>query len=147
MPGWRVGWMVVPDYMVDRLAAIARNLYISPAAASQHVALKAMDCTDDLDKHIKRYRRNRDILMQEMPKAGFNKFLKPQGAFYFYAHVKDLHADSREFALKMLDETGVVAMPGTPFDPVNGHQYIRFSYAGSTEDIEEAVKRLQAWKR
>lgn len=147
MPGWRVGWMVVPDYLVDRLAAIARNLYISPAAASQHVALKAMDCTDDLNKHIERYRRNRDILLQEMPKAGFDKFLKPQGAFYFYAHVANLHKGSSEFALKMLAETGVAAMPGTPFDPINGHQYMRFSYAGSTEDIEEAIKRLQAWKR
>ena len=68
MPGWRVVWMVVPDYMVDRLAAIARNLYISPAAASQHVALKAMDCTDDLDKHIERYRRSME---EELAVLGF----------------------------------------------------------------------------
>ena len=147
MPGWRVGWMVVPEYLVDRIGAIGRNLFISPPTPSQHVALTAMDCSDELDEHLARYRQNRDIMLEQMPQIGFDTFLKPQGAFYFYAHVKHLHEDAKQFALEMLEATGVVAMPGSAYDPLHGHHYMRFSYAGSTEDVVEAMQRLKKWRQ
>ena len=146
MPGWRVGWMVVPDDMVERCQNITRNLYLSAPAPSQYAALKAMDCQSELDQHLIRYRKNAEILVNEMPKAGFDKFHITQGAFYFYAHVAHLHKDANEFCLEMLEATGISAMPGSAFDPINGHQYMRFSYAGSTADIEEAADRLKKWR-
>ena len=146
MPGWRLGWMVVPEVLVDPLQKLARNLYISPPGPSQYTALAAFECEDLLDQHIVRYAKNRDILLENMPKAGFNLFPPLDGAFYLYAHVEHLTQDSVAFCKQMLRETGIIATPGTDFDPIHGHHYIRFSYAGATEDIEEATKRLIAWR-
>ena len=146
MPGWRLGWMVVPEILVDPLRKLARNLYIAPPAPSQFTALACFECQDTLDAHVKHYAINRDIFLKEMPKAGFDKFPPLDGAFYLYAHVQHLTMDSVEFCKKMLRETGVVATPGTDFDPVHGHHYVRFSYAGSTEDIKEATARLIKWR-
>ncbi len=145
MPGWRLGWMVVPEVLVDPLRKLARNLYICPPGPSQVTALACFDCQDTLESHVKRYAINRDILLTEMPKAGFDKFPPLDGAFYLYAHVQHLTIDSVEFCKKMLREIGVVATPGSDFDPIHGHHYVRFSYAGSTEDIKEATSRLIQW--
>lgn len=147
MPGWRLGWMVVPEVLVDPLRKLARNLYISPPGPSQYTALACFECQETLEKHIKRYAVNRDIFLKEMPKAGFDKFTPLDGAFYLYAHVKHLTVDSVEFCKQMLRETGIVATPGTDFDPIHGHHYVRFSYAGSTEEIKEATARLINWGR
>jgi aspartate/methionine/tyrosine aminotransferase len=147
MPGWRLGWIVVPESLVESMQKLARNLYISPPGPSQYTALAAFECKDILDEHIKRYAKNRDILLENMPKAGFDLFPPLDGAFYLYAHVKHLTKDSVEFCKKMLRETGIIATPGTDFDPIHGHHYVRFSYAGSTEDILEATKRLIEWRQ
>lgn len=145
MPGWRLGWMVVPEVLADPLQKLARNLYISPPGPSQYTALACFDCTKTLEAHVKRYATNRDVFLKEMPKAGFDKFPPLDGAFYLYAHVKHLTKDSVAFCKEMLRKTGVVAAPGTDFDPKHGHHYVRFSYAGSTDDIEEATARLIKW--
>jgi aspartate/methionine/tyrosine aminotransferase len=147
MPGWRIGWMVVPEDLINNCGAIIRNMYLAAPTPCQYAAIAAMDCRTELDEHLKRYAKNRDILLSEMPKAGFDKFLQPEGAFYFYAHVKHLHHDSHLYAQEILKNVGVAAMPGTDFDPHHGHHYMRFSYAGKTEDIEEAVKRLREYNQ
>jgi aspartate/methionine/tyrosine aminotransferase len=146
MPGWRLGWMVVPENMVESITNLAHNLYISPSAPSQVGALAALDCRDELDGHVVRYKRNRDILVRELPKIGFDRFTAPNGAFYLYCHVAHLHEDSVAFATEMLESCGVLTTPGTSFSPAHGHHFLRMSYAGSTEDIEEAVARLKRWR-
>lgn len=146
MPGWRLGWMVVPEVLAEPLQKLARNLYICPPGPSQYMALACFECRDTLESHIQRYAINRDILLSEMPKAGFDKFPPLDGAFYLYAHVQHLTMDSVDFCKKMLQEIGVIATPGTDFDPIHGHHYVRFSYAGSTEDIKEATARLIKWR-
>ncbi len=146
MPGWRLGWMVVPEEFSAPLQKLARNLYICPPGPSQFTALASFECRKTLDSHVERYGINRDLFLKEMPKAGFDKFPPLDGAFYLYAHVKHLTIDSVRFCKEMLDKTGVIATPGTDFDPVHGHHYVRFSYAGSTEDIQEAIARLIKWR-
>ncbi len=146
MPGWRLGWMVVPETMVEPITNLAHNLYISPSAPSQVGALAALDCRDELDQHVVRYKRNRDLLVRELPKIGFDKFTAPHGAFYLYCHVEHLHEDSVQFATDMLESCGVLTTPGSSFSPAHGHHFLRFSYAGSTEDIEEAIVRLKRWR-
>jgi aspartate/methionine/tyrosine aminotransferase len=145
MPGWRLGWMVVPDNIIDSVRAIARAFFISPPAPSQHVALTAMDCQNELQSHVQQYAENREFLLEEMPKAGYNRFTSVDGAFYFYAHVKHLHEDSLEYCKAMIRDLGVVATPGTAFDPLQGQHYVRFSFAGNIGTIRKAVKLLQAW--
>ncbi|MEE3328123.1 MAG: aminotransferase class I/II-fold pyridoxal phosphate-dependent enzyme [Myxococcota bacterium] len=146
MAGWRLGWMVVPEYLATPIASLAHNLYLCPPAPAQVGALKAIDCRAELDTHVERYRRNRDVMLNGLPQLGFDRFTAPHGAFYLYCHVEHLTEDSVQFCEEMLEGAGVLAAPGSDFCPNTGQHYIRFSYAGATEQVEEAVHRISRWR-
>ena len=146
MTGWRLGWMLVPPDLCRAVECLAQNLFISPPTLPQLAAETAFDCKGELDAHVARYRRNRDLLLQELPKAGLSRFAPPDGAFYLYADIEGL-GDSEDFCQRMLAESGVAATPGVDFDRARGQRYVRFSYAGSTAAIAEAAERLIAWQR
>ncbi|WP_210092487.1 aminotransferase class I/II-fold pyridoxal phosphate-dependent enzyme [Ruegeria sp. HKCCSP346] len=143
MTGWRVGWMVVPEDQVRVVERIAQNMFICAPHASQVAALAAMDCEDELQANLDVYRRNRALMLDGLPKAGFTKIAPPDGAFYVYADVSDLTDDSRAFAAEILDKAGVAVTPGLDFDPQRGHTTLRFSYARSTADIQDGLERLR----
>ncbi len=145
MTGWRIGWMVVPEDHVRRIERLAQNLFICPPHASQVCALAALDCTDELQANVATYARNREMLLRELPKAGFTHLAPPDGAFYIYADVSEMTDDSPALAREILDEAGVSVTPGLDFDPVRGHRFLRFSYAGSHDDMIEGAERLKAW--
>ena len=147
MTGWRVGWMVVPQDLVRPIERLAQNFFISVPTLSQHVALAAFDCREELDGHVRRYRTNRDLLLDGLPGAGLKTFAPAEGAFYLYADVNHLTNDSREFCSRMLKETGVATTPGVDFDRARGAGTLRISFAGSTAEMEEAVRRLKAWRQ
>ncbi|MEP5632142.1 MAG: aminotransferase class I/II-fold pyridoxal phosphate-dependent enzyme [Tateyamaria sp.] len=142
MTGWRIGWMVVPEDHVRIVERIAQNMFICPPHASQVAALAAMDAHEELQGNMDVYRANRALMLDGLPKAGFTRIAPPDGAFYVYADVSDLTADSRAFAAEILEKAGVAVTPGLDFDPVRGHQTLRFSYARSTADIAEGLRRL-----
>ncbi|WP_288940342.1 aminotransferase class I/II-fold pyridoxal phosphate-dependent enzyme [uncultured Roseovarius sp.] len=142
MTGWRVGWMVVPEDHVRVVERLAQNLFICPPHASQVAALAAMDCHDELQANMEVYRANRALMLEGLPKAGFDRIAPPDGAFYVYADVSHITDDSRAFAAEILDKAGVAVTPGLDFDPVRGGGTIRFSYARATADIEEGLDRL-----
>lgn len=145
MTGWRVGWMVVPEAHVRRIERLAQNLFICPAHASQVAALAALDAPEELEANLAVYRANRALLLDGLPAAGFGRIAPPDGAFYVYADVSDRTADSREFARRILTEAGVAVTPGLDFDPQRGLTTLRFSYAGATAEIAEALRRLRDW--
>ena len=147
MTGWRVGWMVVPPHLVRGIERLAQNFYISPVAVSQIGALAAFDAVEELEANKAVYAANRELLLEELPRAGFSKLAPADGAFYFYADVSEMTDDSREFARRILHEAGVAVTPGIDFDPERGHRFIRFSYSGTMKDMAEAAKRLRAWRR
>jgi aspartate/methionine/tyrosine aminotransferase len=147
MTGWRVGWMVVPKPLVRGIERLAQNFYISPAAVSQIGALAAFDAVEELEANKAVYAANRELLLEELPRAGFSKLAPADGAFYFYADVSEMTDDSGIFARRILHEAGVAATPGMDFDPERGSRFIRFSYSGTTRDMAEAAKRLRAWRR
>ena len=142
MTGWRVGWMVVPEDHVRVVERIAQNQFICPSHAAQRLALYAMDCKEELDGNVASYARNRELMIEGLPKAGFTKIAPPDGAFYVYADVSEYTDDSLSFAAEILDKAGVAVTPGLDFDTVNGKHWLRFSYARSTPDIEEGLRRL-----
>ncbi|SFK56411.1 pyridoxal phosphate-dependent aminotransferase [Shimia haliotis] len=142
MTGWRVGWMVVPQDHVRKVERLAQNMFICAPHASQVAALAAMECHEELEANMAVYRANRQLMIEGLPKAGFDKFAPPDGAFYFYVDVSDYTDDSRAFARWILDEAGVAVTPGLDFDPVRGATTLRFSYARATEDIAEGLARL-----
>jgi aspartate/methionine/tyrosine aminotransferase len=147
MTGWRLGWMVIPADLARAIECLAQNLYISPPSLSQAAAVAAFDCHDELRANVARYAANRDLLLKKLPAAGFDHLAPAQGAFYIYADVSKLTNDSEEFCRRMLAETGVATTPGLDFDPHRGRAFMRFSFAGSTEEMDEAADRLAAWLR
>ena len=72
-------------------------------------------------------------------------FLPVDGAFYLYADISGFSSDSFEFATRMLEEAGVAATPGVDFDPFHGRKFLRLCYAGSRDDMREAVERIGNW--
>ncbi|MFU8776126.1 MAG: pyridoxal phosphate-dependent aminotransferase [Roseovarius sp.] len=142
MTGWRIGWMVVPEAHVRVIERLAQNLFICPSHASQVAALAAMDCPEELEANMAVYRRNRALMLEGLPKAGFDRIAPPDGAFYVYADVSHLTRDSRAFAAEILEKVGVAVTPGLDFDPLRGAGTLRFSYARATADIEEGLVRL-----
>lgn len=147
MTGWRLGWMIVPESLLRPVECLTQNLFISAPSLSQAAICEVFNCREELDANVTRYAENRALLLKELPKAGFDKLASADGAFYIYADVAHLTNDSDEFCKRMLAETGVAATPGIDFDPLEGRHYVRFSFAGSTEDMTEAAKRLQTWKK
>lgn len=146
MTGWRLGWMIVPPDMLRSIECLAQNLFISPPSLSQVAAMAAFDSLDELRENVVRYAKNREILLAELPKAGFDRLAPADGAFYIYADVGELTNDSAEFCRRMLTEAQVAATPGLDFDPYRGNAYVRFSFAGSEDDIIRGVQRLKDWR-
>ena len=142
MTGWRVGWMVVPEDHVRVIERIAQNFFICPPHAAQVAALGALEAREDCDALVSVYAENRRLMLEELPKIGFDKIAPPDGAFYIYADVSDLTDDSRAFCAEILEKAGVAVTPGLDFDPRRGAQTLRFSYARGTEDIREGLQRL-----
>ncbi len=88
------------------------------------------------------------MLLEGLPKAGLERILPVDGAFYLYADVSRFSSDSFAFAKQMLEEAHVAATPGIDFDPVSGSRFVRFCYAGATTDMQEAVTRItNGWRR
>lgn len=145
MTGWRLGWMVIPEDLRRPIECLAQNLFISAPSLSQHAALAAFDCHEELQGNVDRYRANRDLLLAALPEAGFDRLAPPDGAFYLYADVGHLTQDSLAFCQQMLAETGVAATPGVDFDPTRGQRYVRFSYAGATDDMAAGAEKLRRW--
>jgi aspartate/methionine/tyrosine aminotransferase len=145
MAPWRLGWLVSPTDMARRTGAYIGNLFLTAPSLSQHAGLAAMDAREELDGHVEVYRRNRELMLEALPKLGLEKIAPPDGAFYIYADVSRFTDDSLAFCLKLLEDTGVATAPGVDFDPVDGKHFIRFSFALSTPQIEEAIDRLEPW--
>jgi len=145
MTGWRIGWMVVPDILVRPIERLQQNLAISVPTLAQIAAEAAFDGREEMEAVKHGYEENRRILIEGLPKAGLEKFVHADGALYLYADVSRFSDDSLDFAKRMLEETHVAATPGVDFDPVHGHNFIRFCYAGSRDEMHEAVARIGKW--
>ena len=148
MTGWRLGWMVVPHHLRDAVERLQQNLYICAPHVSQMAGLAAFDATAELDGHVRRYAANRDLLTSGLAAAGITQVAAADGAFYVYADVTELAlaaGGSTALCGQWLDQLGVAATPGLDFDLARGHRFVRFSYAGATEHIDDACQRLQRW--
>ena len=142
MTGWRVGLMVVPENHIRQVERLAQNMFICAPHASQVVALAAMECREELTAYQAVYQKNRSLMIEGLQKAGFDRIAPPDGAFYIYADISHLTSDSLSFAREILQEAGVAVTPGLDFDTQRGAGSLRFSYAGSSEDIQEGLHRL-----
>ena len=145
MVGWRLGWLLVPPNHLEKARAYVGNLFLTAPSLSQHAGLVALDCDDELQGHVAVYARNRQLLLDALPRLGLTSIAPPDGAFYIYADIGHLTDNSLQFCQDLLRDTGVATAPGLDFDPVEGHRFIRFSFAVSTPEVEDAIKRLSVW--
>lgn len=150
MTGWRLGWLVMPLALQEALTRIGQNVTIAAPTLSQLGAEAAFDCHDECEAYVARYAVNREIVLDGLRAAGFTELAPADGAFYVWAGIDHLVAagrttDSQALCAEWLARLGIATTPGVDFDPTRGHRYVRFSFAGSTADCTEAMRRLRDW--
>lgn len=149
MTGWRLGWIVTPHHLRTRLERLAQNLTIAAPTLSQVAAVAAFDGIEECEKNLDRYRVNRSIVVDGLARAGISKVAPADGAFYVWCDVRHLLNEelptSQKLCTRWLDDIGVAATPGIDFDQSQGDVFVRFSYAGSPQDMSEAMDLLATW--
>lgn len=147
MTGWRLGWMLLPERLRRAVDSLSGNFTLCPPALSQHAAIEAFSTSAyaEVGTHVERYRINRELLLTGLAGLGIDRVAASDGAFYVYADISHLGEESTTWCRRLLDDTGIAMVPGVDFDPVGGRHFVRMSFAGSTEDIEEALVRLDGW--
>jgi len=146
MTGWRLGWLVCPDWAIDAVTRLAQSLYISPPVPAQFGAVAALtpEVWAIVDQRRRLFRERRDLLVAGLRQLGFGVPVMPQGAFYVYARCDRFATDSSELARRLLNEAGVAVVPGDDFGAFEAEHYVRFSYAASIDQLHEALARLDA---
>jgi aspartate/methionine/tyrosine aminotransferase len=147
MTGWRLGWLVVPEAMVPQVEKLAQNLFICASSVAQHagVACFSPEAIAIYEERKAEFKRRRAYIVPALEELGFKVPVMPDGAFYVYADCSALSDDADRLTIEMLNEAGVVLVPGLDFGPHTARQYIRLSYATSMEKLQEAVRRLEAF--
>jgi aspartate/methionine/tyrosine aminotransferase len=145
MTGWRIGWMVLPPELQRRAEMLQQNLFISAPTLSQIAGRVALGERDYAEAQKAGYAENRHLLNAGLAELGFGAVRESDGAFYGYVDVSRFTNDSLAFCREMLDVAGVAATPGIDFDRVNGHRFVRFSYAGTRATIEEGLERMRGF--
>src|SRR5687768_4870301 len=148
MTGWRLGWMVCPDWALPAIEALAQNAFIAPPAPAQYGGLAAFspEVWALVEERRRAFAARRDLLLDGLRATGFGVPVTPQGAFYIYARSDALDGDSMRLAHRLLDEAGVAAVPGLDFGDHEPEAHMRFSYTTSLDQITEGVRRLTAWR-
>jgi aspartate/methionine/tyrosine aminotransferase len=145
MTGWRVGWMVVPDALVDPCRRVMQNVFIAAPTLSQHAALAALGETAPVEAMRKAYAERRESLLAALPGLGFQVPVAPEGAFYVYAGTEGITEDSTAFCHDLLEEAGVAVTPGADFGRHRAHTHVRFSYATGLDRLAEGVARIRSF--
>ena len=153
MPGWRLGWAIVPEPMLEAVERLAQNLYICPSAPAQLAALECFhpDTLALCEARRVEFRTRRELVLDGLRAGGWRVPAAPDGAFYAWLDVGELTdrlgLDADALAARLLDEAGVALAPGPDFGRVDAERRLRLSYACSMPDIERALERLGAWRR
>jgi len=144
MTGWRIGWMVVPEFYIDTIDRIAQNIFLAPPTISQYAAFTALkeDTQIVLDERRDIFKQRRDFLLPTLVQLGFKVAAKPQGAFYIYANCEQFTDDSFSWVKQLLNEQGVALTPGIDFGDHQAHKHCRFAYTQSIELLEQAVEKI-----
>jgi aspartate/methionine/tyrosine aminotransferase len=150
MTGWRLGWLVVPDNLVDVVERLAQNLFICPSTVAQHAALACFE-PDSLAEYERRraaFRDRRDAFIPALDAMGLTVPVMPDGAFYAWADCTRACErlgvpGSWELAFALMREAGVAVTPGRDFGQTEPGRFIRFSTANSMAQLQEAAERLR----
>lgn len=146
MTGWRVGWLVAPEEVVEPLVRMAQNFFLAPSTPAQHAALAAFDVETrrELERRREELDRRRRLLLDRLPGTGLRVVGRPEGAFYLYLDVSEISGDAFGFCQRLLEEAHVALTPGLDFGEGHGPSgYLRLAYTASRERLEEALERIR----
>lgn len=142
MTGWRIGYGIWPEHLIDYADRLAVNIHSCVNAATQHAAIAALtgdqSCVDEM---LVAFRRRAALITDRLNAIDGISCQSPRGAFYAFANIKDTGISSMAFQEKALEEYGVACISGTSFGQF-GEGYVRLSCANSDEAIEEAIRRI-----
>jgi aspartate aminotransferase len=145
MTGWRLGYAVVPDWLVKAYGQLIINTISGATAFAQAGAIEALrGPQDDVDAMVREFRARRDLIVDGLNDIPGFDCLRPQGAFYVFPDIKGTGLTGAELAERLLQEAGVCVLAGTAFGGV-GTNHIRISYANSRENLSEALHRIKAF--
>jgi len=145
MTGWRLGYLIVPEDMVRPLQSAMQNFFISPNAAVQRAGIAALCRAGEATARMRAiYDERRKALLTGLKQLGFNIPVEPKGAFYMLVNARRLGRDSLKLAFDILEKAKVGVAPGIDFG-AQAEGFLRFSYANSFENIQEALRRLQGY--
>ena len=144
MTGWRLGWIVAPETLVNDMDKLAQNIFLAAPTPAQYAALAAFkpETLAILESHKEEFKQRRDFLLPRLKELGFKIEVEPQGAFYIYANCEKFTKDSYEFAYDLLENIGVAITPGKDFGSNKANSFVRFAYTTSIDRLEEGMKRL-----
>jgi aspartate aminotransferase len=150
MTGWRLGYTIAPPDLVPHLVMLAINSYTCVAEFTQYAAIEALrDSTGATLRMVAEFQKRRELFIAGLNAVPGFRCIPPAGAFYAWVNIEDTGMSAEEVCRVMLEEAGVAAIPGAAFGEV-GRNFVRFSFASSTETLKEAVARLQkastAWQ-
>ena len=142
MTGWRIGYLLGPAEIIEETAKLAELVHSSNNTPAQFAGAVALDDLDvDIGRMRARYARRREIVLDALADAPVLHAAAPEGAFYAFVDVRGTGLGSAEFAARLLDAERVAVVPGETFGEA-GHGFVRLSYAGSTSELEEGMRRL-----
>jgi len=145
MTGWRMGYGVMPVWLVDAVIKLMVNSNSCTASFSQRAGIAALEGPqDEVERMVAEFRRRRDAFCAGLNEIPGWRCRLPGGAFYAFANVRETGLDSKELAHRLLHEAGVACLSGTAFGAY-GEGYLRFSYAAAFEQLMDAVKRIKNW--
>ncbi|WP_258084925.1 pyridoxal phosphate-dependent aminotransferase [Thermococcus thermotolerans] len=144
MTGWRLGFVVAPEWIIERMTRFQMYNSTCPVTFAQYAAAKALKDERSwkaVEEMRREYERRRNLVWKRLNEMGLPT-VKPRGAFYIFPRVKDTGLTSKEFSELMLLEAKVAVVPGSAFGSA-GEGYIRISYATAYEQLEEAMDRME----
>ncbi|MDA3896146.1 MAG: pyridoxal phosphate-dependent aminotransferase [Desulfobacteraceae bacterium] len=145
MTGFRLGYVIAPKAFIRPMQKIQQNFFISANAMVQMAGIAALKhAQNDVTAMKNIYDQRRQYMIKRLREIGFGITVEPTGAFYVFANAKHLSNDSYKLAFEILENAHVGVTPGIDFGQ-NGEGYIRFSYANSMENIEEGMRRIEAY--
>jgi aspartate aminotransferase len=150
MTGWRLGYAVAPPEIVEQLELLAINTYTCVAEFTQYAAIQALrDTSGATPRMVREFAGRREQIVRELNQVPGFRCPHPDGAFYAWVNITGTGLAAEEVCRVMLEEAGVAAIAGVAFG-ASGRDFVRFSFASSSQTLHEAVARIQkasaAWQ-
>jgi aspartate/methionine/tyrosine aminotransferase len=143
MTGWRLGYAVAPPHLVPALNMLVVNTYTSVAEFTQWAAIEALrDPGGATPRMVGEFAKRREQFARDLNCVPGFRCMPPEGAFYAWVNIAETGRTAEEICDVMLHQAGVAAIPGAAFG-VAGKDFVRFSFASSSEILKEAVERIQ----